>query len=93
VLGRAARWIREQIAFLLVLAILIAAFVYLIIQPGRWGRGAGVVSVAVLSAGLLRLLLPSDRVGMLAVRGRIVDTVCFLLLGGLILAVDIRLHG
>jgi hypothetical protein len=30
---------------------------------------------------------------MLAVRGRIADTICFLVLGVVILAVDIRLHG
>jgi hypothetical protein len=93
VLGRALRWIVEQSAFLAVLVVLAAAFLYLIVDPGRWGRGSGGVSVAVLLAGLLRATLPTSRIGLLAVRARWVDTLSYLALGGLILAVDIRLHG
>jgi hypothetical protein len=93
VLGRILRWATEQAAFLAVLLVLAAAFVYLIVDPGRWGRGSGVVAVAVLLAGVLRGLLPTGRVGQLAVRARWFDSVCYLVLGGVILAVDIRLHG
>jgi hypothetical protein len=85
-------WIVEQLAFLAVLITLGAAFGYLLIEPGRWGRGSGVVSVAVLLAGVLRAVLPPSRVGLLAVRSRWLDVASYLLLGGLILAVDIRLH-
>jgi Protein of unknown function (DUF3017) len=46
----------------------------------------------VLLAGVLRGALPTRWIGLLAVRARWVDTVSYLLLGGLILAVDIRLH-
>ena len=92
-LARAWRWIAEQKAFLVVLVVLGAAFIYLIAAPGRWGRGSGVVAVAVLLAGLFRSVLPTERVGMLAVRSRAVDVVTYLVLGGLILAVDLRLHG
>lgn len=91
-LGRALRWIGAQLPFLLVLAVLAAAFGYLLVESGYWGRGAGVVAVAVLLAGLLRAALPSTRVGLLAVRARWIDTVLYLALGGLILALDIRLH-
>jgi hypothetical protein len=93
VLSRAMHWIVEQLAFLAVLVTLGAAFGYLLIDPGRWGRGSGVVSVAVLLAGVLRAVLPESRVGLLAVRSRWLDVASYLLLGGLILAVDIRLHG
>jgi hypothetical protein len=93
VLRRTLRWIEDQIPFLAVLLVLTVAFLYLIIAPGRWGRGSGAVSVAVLLAGVLRATLPTDRAGMLAVRGRWLDTLAYLVLGGLILAVDIRLHG
>lgn len=92
-LARALRWVAAQGAFLLVLLVVIGAFCYLLAEPGRWGRGAGVVACAVLLAGLLRSALPTRRVGLLAVRSRPVDAVAYLLLGGLILAVDIRLHG
>jgi hypothetical protein len=93
VLRRALRWVEEQIAFLVVLLVLAAAFVYLIVEPGRWGRGSGVVAVAVLLAALLRATLSSPRAGMLAVRARWLDSLAYLVLGGLILGVDIRLHG
>ena len=93
VLGRVGRWVVEQLPFLIVLVVLASAFGYLIIDPGRWSRVTGLVAVAVLLAGLARLVFPTERVGMLAVRGRILDTLSFLVLGGLILAVDIRLHG
>ena len=91
-LTRSARWIRDQLAFLAVLAVLAAAFGYLVVESGRWGRMSGGVAVALLLAGVLRGALPTRLVGMLAIRGRTVDTVTFLLLGGLVLAIDIRLH-
>jgi hypothetical protein len=93
VLGRVLRWLTEQAAFLAVLVVLAAAFGYLIVEPGRWGRGSGVVAVAVLLAAVLRTVLPSGRVGLLAVRARWVDVLLYVVLGGVILAVDIRLHG
>jgi Protein of unknown function (DUF3017) len=92
VLTRAVQWIAEQFTFLIVLMLLCVAFGYLIVDPGRWGRGAGLVAVAALLAGLLRAVLPMRRVGLLAVRSRWVDAACYLALGGAILAVDIRLH-
>jgi hypothetical protein len=92
VLNRALHWIVEQLAFLAVLVVLAAAFGYLIVEPDRWRRGSGLVSVAVLLAGVLRALLPGTRVGLLAARSRWVDAACYLALGGVMLAVDIRLH-
>jgi hypothetical protein len=47
----------------------------------------------VLLAGLFRATLPTPRTGMLAVRGRWLDSLTYFALGGLILVVDIRLHG
>jgi hypothetical protein len=86
------RWIVEELAFLVVLCLLVAAFGYLIVEPGHWERGTGAVSVAVLVAGVLRGVLPNGRAGLLAVRSRWIDAACYLALGGAILAVDIRLH-
>ncbi len=91
-LGRAWRWFRDQIAFLVVLAGVATAFGYLLVEPGHWRRGTAAISVVVLAAALLRLLLPAAGVGMLAVRSRLTDTAAYFLLGGLILAVDLRLH-
>jgi hypothetical protein len=92
VLGRWRRWAAEQSAFLIVLAGVALAFGYLLVQPGHWRRGTAAIAVVVLVAGLARLVLPAARVGSLAVRSRAVDTVIYLVLGGLILAVDLRLH-
>jgi hypothetical protein len=92
VLNRALRWIAEQVAFLAVLLVLTGAFGYLVVEPGRWGRCAGVVAVAVLLAALLRAAVPPMRVGLLAVRSRWMDAACYFALGGAILAIDLRLH-
>jgi hypothetical protein len=46
----------------------------------------------VLLAGVLRTAVPTAYVGLLAVRARWVDAVLYFALGGLILALDIRLH-
>lgn len=92
VLNRALRWMAEQFAFLVVLVLIVAGFLYLIIEPGRWGRMSGVVAVAVLLGGVLRAALPTARVGLLAVRSRLVDCLLYFVLGGLILGLDIRLH-
>lgn len=93
--GRSARtllWIREQLVFLIVLAGLAASFMYLLVEPGHWVRGTAAMATVVLAAGLARLALPMTSVGFLAVRNRWLDVFCYLLFGGLILAVDIRLR-
>ena len=91
-LTRILRWVAGQAAFLAVFVVLASAFVYLLIEPGRWGRTSGVVAVAVLLAALLRAVLSDPRAGMLAVRSRWLDAACYLALGGVILAIDLRLH-
>lgn len=50
---------------------LLAAFV--LVAAGYWRRGALVMAIAVGTASALRLSLPEDRVGLLAVRSRPVD--------------------
>lgn len=42
---------------------------------GYWRRGAAVMAIGVGVAAALRLTLPDDRVGLLAVRSRTVDFV------------------
>lgn len=87
-----AQRFRAQAPFLLVLALLIAALCYLVITPGHWRRGTGVIAVAMFVAAALRASLRTPSAGMLAVRGRWQDAITYLVLGGLILVVDIRLH-
>jgi hypothetical protein len=88
----AARWIREQALFLLVLAVLLAGFAYLLIGPGHWRRSTFIMGAAMVLAALLRACLRPSRVGLLAVRARWIDTVLYVALGVVVLAVDLRLH-
>ena len=64
--GLAGQW-----PILLVGLLLIAAFV--LVATGYWRRGALVLAIGVAAAATLRLALPEDRVGLLAVRTRTVD--------------------
>lgn len=84
-------WIREQAAFLLVLLVLLGSFCYLIAAPEHPIRGALGIALAALLAAALRLVLPGGAVGLLAVRGRVVDIVIYVVLGALIVASSIRL--
>jgi hypothetical protein len=84
--------VRDQLAFLTVALGVLAGFLYLLVQPTHWRRGTGVIAVALLIGAVLRLVVRGYGAGLLAVRGRWTDTALYLVLGGLILAVDIRLH-
>jgi hypothetical protein len=49
-----------------------------------WRRGVLVCGIALLAGGFLRLVLPTRRAGVLAVRGRTTDVVSFATLGAAI---------
>jgi hypothetical protein len=90
---RQLRWVRAQLPFLIVVAIVLASAVYLYLEPDHWRRGTSALAFGVVLAGLFRLTLPGHVVGLLLVRkNRFFDTVCYLAMGGVIIAVDIRLH-
>jgi hypothetical protein len=91
-LGRSYRWLRDELPFVIVIAIVLAATAYLYLFHGHWRRGTAGIGAGLVVAAVLRLVLPSRRVGMLNVRGRWLDTLCYLALGVVILGVDIRLH-
>jgi hypothetical protein len=48
----------------------------------RFRRGTLLLAASVVLGAWLRALLPNERVGMLAVRGRLFDVVTLLVLGG-----------
>ena len=60
-----------QWPILLVGLFLVAAFV--LVAAGYWRRGALVMAIGIAVAAALRLTLTDDRVGLLAVRTRVVD--------------------
>jgi hypothetical protein len=86
------RWLRTELPFVIVVAIVVAAIVFLYVEPGHWRRGTSALALGVLVAGALRATLPSHRTGLLNVRNRVFDTICYLAMGGVVIAVDIRLH-
>jgi hypothetical protein len=69
------------------LAVLVAVGVgLLVVTFDHWRTGVVVIGLALIGAGLLRLLLPARRLGFLAVRSRPVDVV---LLAGTGLAITV----
>lgn len=89
---RSAGWVGEQAAFLVVAAIALVGLLMLLVAPSHWVRGTAVIAGAALAAAGLRLVLPETRAGLLRIRSRWLDVVVLVVLGGLILAVDIRLR-
>jgi hypothetical protein len=64
---------------------------YALADSHHWLRGVGLAGAALLLAGLLRLTLPDTRAGLLAVRNRYFDALCYLALGGVIVGVGLVL--
>ena len=60
-------------------SVLVGVFVGLVIAVpiGHWGVGCTLIGAAVTAGGLLRLM-PQQRVGLLAVRSRLIDTILLL---------------
>ncbi|MGA4669238.1 DUF3017 domain-containing protein [Propionibacteriaceae bacterium Y1923] len=69
--------LRNQWTLFLVLLAMAGSCAYF--AAGHWRRGAFAFGMTVLLAGVFRLVLPTRRVGLLAVRSRWFD--CLLLLG------------
>ncbi|MGW4483757.1 DUF3017 domain-containing protein [Amycolatopsis sp. NPDC004368] len=80
-----------HVPFGVVLLLLLAAA--LRILQYHWREGAVLVGVALLVGGLLRLLLPEDRVGLLAIRGKVVDVVTYAALCAAVLYIAFTIVG
>ncbi|OLT21871.1 hypothetical protein BJF78_33725 [Pseudonocardia sp. CNS-139] len=61
----------------LALVLLIAAAGMVRVLTQHWREGAVLLGGAMIVAAVLRAVLPSDRVGLLAVRSRPVDVLCY----------------
>ncbi|WP_369257633.1 DUF3017 domain-containing protein [Geodermatophilus amargosae] len=76
------------------LAVLVAVAVGLgMVALEHWRRGLLVVALALVGAGVLRLVLPVRRVGFLAVRSRPVDVVLMAGVGIALSALAIAVPG
>ena len=57
----------------------------------HWREGAALMGGALLLAAVLRVLLPTDRVGLLAIRSRPVDVLCYATFGGVMVALALTI--
>ncbi|AOW92147.1 hypothetical protein BFN03_03980 [Rhodococcus sp. WMMA185] len=82
-------FLKRNLPMLAVLAVIVVAVVFVLAD--RWRRGAFVFGAATLLAAVFRLMMPSERVGLLAVRSKPFDVGALTAVGGAIvwLAVSI----
>ena len=59
----------------LVATVAVVGMVLVVTQ--HWRRGAVLLGVALLVAAVLRMVIPPDRVGLLAIRSRAIDVLCY----------------
>lgn len=75
---------RDNLPMLLIAAVMVVAVVFL--AWDRWRRGTFFFGGATLLAAALRMLLPTERVGLLAVRSKPFDVIWLTVLGSAIIA-------
>jgi hypothetical protein len=82
--GRGGPGLRSRLPvhapFLAVVLVVVVGLVRVLTQ--HWREGAALLGGALLLAALLRVLLPPERVGLLAIRSRPVDVLVYLAFGG-----------
>ncbi len=62
---------------------LVVAFAFVLIVTAHWRKGAAALGVAALLAAVLRLVLPENRLGPLAVRSRTFDVLFLVVMAAL----------
>ena len=72
-------WLEVHGALLLVLLIALGGMVQALTE--HWRQGSALLGGSLLVAALLRGALPPQRAGLLAIRGRVVDVVCYTVFG------------
>jgi hypothetical protein len=68
---------------------LIVALGMLRVLTQHWRQGAMLIGGALLVAALFRAVVPDDRIGLLAVRSRPVDVLCYSVLATLMIVVAV----
>ncbi|WP_219419100.1 DUF3017 domain-containing protein [Pseudonocardia nigra] len=78
----------------LIFVLLIAAAGMVRVLTQHWREGAALLGGALLVAAVLRVLLPPDRAGMLAIRSRPIDVLCYAGFGVVMVALAVTItHG
>jgi hypothetical protein len=81
----------RDLPLVLVLALSATGIGYAAAVPRHWLRGVLVLAGAMVIAGLLRLLLPARQAGLLAVRSRVFDVLCYCGVGVAIVVLGLAL--
>jgi len=84
---RLLAWLPPYVPVTVVLMIAVLGFLRVLAQ--HWREGTGLLGGALLVAGVARVLLPSDRVGLLAVRSQVIDVLCYFGFGVLIVVLAV----
>jgi hypothetical protein len=82
---RARHTIVTNLAFELVIVVLLVGFVVAMCSPSHWLRAVIIVAASLLLAGVMRIVLPPARAGLLCVRSRFFDIVCYVVGGAAVL--------
>lgn len=90
-LDRLRRNVRDEVPFVSVVLIVTFGFVYVLVAVGHWLRGVTVIAFGMVVAAALRAMLPRSKAGLLVVRGRLFDVLCYLVLGLLVFGFAILL--
>ena len=85
--ARGTGGLRRQLPYLSVLLVAGAGITYSLADNSHWLRGVGLVGLALVLAGALRMTLSDESAGLLAVRRRPFDVACYWALAGAIIAV------
>jgi hypothetical protein len=89
--GRALRAARADVPFLAVVLVMALGFLLVWIRPEHWLRGVTVIGADLVVAGGLRLVLSPRQIGILAVRSRPFDVLCYVGLGVLVITFGVLL--
>lgn len=88
--AKGSRW-WLQVPFGLVLLVVLIGF--LRVWQQHWREGSFLLGCALLLAAVFRAVLSTERVGLLAIRSRVLDASLFGVLGLLIVAVAMTITG
>ncbi|WP_084529839.1 DUF3017 domain-containing protein [Nocardia crassostreae] len=87
--SRAGAFVRDNLPIILIALVMIVAVVFL--AWDRWRRGTYIFGGATLLAAAFRMLLPTEKVGVLAVRSKGFDVAWLTALGATIIALAVTI--
>lgn len=82
-------WLTVHGAMLIVLLIAVAGLARVLAE--HWRQGSVLLGGALLVAAVLRAALPPHRAGLLAIRGRMIDVLCYSGFGVVIVALALTI--